>query len=131
MCYIRVTFGPEPATPLTVESGNVGFEAGALADGRMHFYDAQLPTGNVRIFAIQVAGQIHTCLDACEICGPKGYFLQGGAAVCRNCTSPIPLTSLGRGGGCNPVPVAFHRAGSRVLLTSAELEAAKPLGEGR
>ncbi len=123
--------GPEPATPLAPTGDGVAFEAGMLADGHMHFFDARLPAGNVRFFAIQVAGQIHTCLDACEICGPKGYFLQGGAVVCRNCTSPIALQSLGRGGGCNPVPVAFRRDGARVVLSTTDLEAAKPLGEGK
>jgi FTR1 family protein len=123
--------GPEPATPLTPDGPSVGFDAGVLADSRMHFYEAKLPSGSVRFFAIQIAGQLYTDLDACEICGPKGYYLQGGAVVCRNCTSPIALQSLGRGGGCNPVPVAHRREGTRVVLSTTDLEAAKPLGEGK
>src|SRR5205823_6461987 len=70
--------GPEPATPLPVEGGSIGFDAASLADGHMHFYQANLPAGALRFFAIEVGGQVRTCLDACEICGPKGYFLQGG-----------------------------------------------------
>jgi FTR1 family protein len=123
--------GPEPATALAEEGGGVAFEAGALGDGHMHFYEAKLPSGSVRFFAIRVGTEIRTCLDACEICGPKGYFLQGGAAVCRNCTSPIPLSTLGRAGGCNPVPLASRRDGARILVSAADLEAASAQGKGR
>ena len=116
----------EPATELTADSGAVTFDAGLLADGRMHFFTAPTAAGSVRFFAIRVAGQVRTNLDACEICGPIGYFLEGGAAVCRNCTSPIALTSLGRPGGCNPVPLRSRLEGSRVVVELADLAAAAP-----
>jgi uncharacterized membrane protein len=122
--------GPEPAAALAPEGENVAFDAGALADGHMHFFEAKLASGSVRFFAIQVGTEVRTCLDACEICGPKGYFMQGSAAVCRNCTSPIALSSLGRGGGCNPVPLPSHRDGARVVVSAADLESAKTKGEG-
>ncbi len=123
--------GPEPATPLVPEAGAVAFDASALADGRMHFFDAEVPSGRARFFAIQVAGTVHTSLDACEICGPIGYFLEGSAAVCRNCTSPIALNSLGRGGGCNPLPVAHRLDGGRVWIAVSDLEAVLLLARGR
>ncbi len=123
--------GPEPATPLVPEAGAVTFDASTLADGRMHFFDAEVPSGRARFFAIQAAGVVHTSLDACEICGPVGYFLEGAAAVCRNCTSPIALNSLGRGGGCNPLPVAHRLEGGRVSIAVSDLEAVLPLARGR
>ena len=134
----------EAATALTPEQGTppqagnrpeagatVSFDAGLLADGRMHFFTAPLAGGSVRFFAIRVAGDVRTNLDACEICGPIGYFLEGGAAVCRNCTSPIALSSLGRRGGCNPIPVRSRVEGSRVVVDVADLAAAAPLAKGR
>ena len=128
----------EPATKLAPEAGAVAFESALLADGRMHFFEAPLGAGaaalgrtSVRFFAIRVAGEVRTNLDACEICGPIGYFLEGGAAVCRNCTSPIALGSLGHRGGCNPIPVASRIEGSRVVVSLAELERAAPLARGR
>jgi len=121
----------EPATELTPDGGAVAFDAGLLADGRMHFFTAPTATGSVRFFAIRVAGEVRTNLDACEICGPIGYFLEGGAAVCRNCTSPIALSSLGRPGGCNPVPVRSRVEDSRVVLELADLAAAATLAKGR
>src|SRR5262249_40312900 len=116
----------EPAVMLTPAAGAVAFESALLADGRMHFFAAPLASPaalpgqtSVRFFAIRVAGEVRTSLDACEICGPIGYFLEGGSAVCRNCTSPIALSSLGRRGGCNPIPVASRIEGSRVVVSLA------------
>ena len=121
----------EPATALTPAAGSVSFDAGLLADGRMHFFEAPIGTASVRFFAIRVAGEVHTNLDACEICGPIGYFMDGGAAVCRNCTSPIALTSLGRRGGCNPIPLRSRLKGARVVVDVADLAAVAPLAKGR
>jgi FTR1 family protein len=116
--------GPEPAAMLAPESGEVAFDAAPLADGRLRFYSVELASGTVRWFAIQHAGTIHVNLDACEICGPTGYFQEAGALVCRNCTSPIVPGSLGRGGGCNPIPVAHRLEGGRLVLRIDDLEAA-------
>jgi FTR1 family protein len=114
----------EPATALVPESGVVSIDAAELADGRLRFYVTVAGTGPVRFFALQAGGAIHTNLDACEICGPIGYFHEGGALVCRNCTSPIVPGSLRRGGGCNPIPVPHRLEGGRVTLSLADLEAA-------
>jgi uncharacterized membrane protein len=122
--------GAEPATALAPEGGSVSFDTGLLADGRMHFFQAPLDQGSVRFFAIRVGGDVRTNLDACEICGPIGYFLEGGTVVCRNCTSPIALTSLGRRGGCNPIPVRSRIDGARVVVAVEDLAAAAPLARG-
>jgi uncharacterized membrane protein len=85
----------------------------------------------VRFFALKLGGDVKVCLDACEICGDKGYFEQGGSMVCRNCMSPIVLNSVGRSGGCNPIPLASRDSSGRIAITIAELEAALPKLKGR
>ena len=122
--------GPEPATVLTAELGSVSLDAAVLADGRMKFFEVELASGRARFFAIRAGGEIYTNMDACEICGPLGYFQEGSALVCRNCTSPIAPMSLDRGGGCNPIPVAHREDGGRVVVDVAALEAALPLAQG-
>jgi len=71
------------------------------------------------------------CFDACEICGDKGYFEQGGAMVCRNCMSPIVLNSVGRSGGCNPIPLPSREVGGRIVISTADLEAVLPRLRGK
>ncbi len=100
-----------PAASLVLQDGVARLDAAPLSDGHLHFYQVALPDGPVRFFAIQVGDRIQTCFDACEICGDKGYYEDGTALVCRNCISPIARGTLGRPGGCNPIPLP-HRLAS-------------------
>ncbi len=126
-----------PAEPLALGEGGAGFDPHVLADGRLHFYEVAVTDPRsgvarpVRFFAVRVGGEIRTCFDACEICGDKGYFEEGGAVICRNCTSPIVLTSLGQTGGCNPIPLPHALDGGRCTVSERDLAAALPRLSGR
>jgi len=145
VAFVRSTRlpGRPPATPLALAGGIARFDLASLADDHLHFFVAEVsdPASGtaraVRFFAVRVPGAgaatdpVRVCLDACEICGDKGYFESGNAVVCRNCTSPIVLSSLGRGGGCNPIPLP-HRVGTgSVEVREADLVAALPRLSGR
>ncbi len=126
---------PAPAQPLAAEDGWIALDPAPLADGHLHFYQVQLENRPVRFFAVEVQGEIRACMDACEICGDKGYFEEGVSVVCRNCTSPIVRSSLGRAGGCNPIPLTTRWSntgrGRRLEIAEAELRAALPKLGGR
>jgi len=108
--------------PVTLQEGTVLLPTAALADGHAHFYRANLDGKGVRFFAIKrPAGDYVTCFDACEICGDKGYYEEAGGMTCRNCTAPINLATLGRTGGCNPVPLASALEGANLVIRQAEL----------
>lgn len=123
--------GKEAAQALAPAGGAVRFERAALADGRMHFYEAPLGNASVRFFALQVGNDTKLCFDACEICGDRGYFLDGGAVICRNCTSPIALQTLGRTGGCNPIPLPHHEEAGQLVVLESDLAAVLPKLQGR
>ncbi|HEV8479293.1 MAG TPA: Fe-S-containing protein [Candidatus Eisenbacteria bacterium] len=108
--------------PVTLQEGTVLLPTAALGDGHAHFYRADLDGHGVRFFAIKrPAGDYVTCFDACEICGDKGYYEETGGMTCRNCTAPINLATLGRTGGCNPVPLASSVEGANLIIRQAEL----------
>lgn len=113
-----------PATPVVAAAGAYELDAAPLADRRLHFYAATIDGREIRFFAVEHDGGTVTCLDGCEICGDVGYFEEGVSVVCRNCTSPIVKSTLGRPGGCNPIPIASSRAGSRLVVTEDDLRAA-------
>jgi len=51
-------------------------------------------------------GAIAVALDVCDICQPKGYAQMGaGYVFCKYCKTPIPIDTVGRPGGCNPIPL--------------------------
>jgi uncharacterized membrane protein len=51
-------------------------------------------------------GTLSVCLDACEICAPDGYGQSKDHVVCLYCNTPIPFDTVGKPGGCNPIPLA-------------------------
>src|SRR5262245_34771441 len=121
-----------PATSVSLVDGKLVLDPAPLADGRLHFYQATLPEAPVRFFAVRIGERVVTCFDACEICGAKGYFEDGHAVVCRNCASPIPRTTLGRAGGCNPIPLPHGtEAGGALTIAEQDLRAILPHLEGR
>jgi FTR1 family protein len=122
------------ATHLRASQGVLSFDSMLLADGHAHFFDASLGDSTkpaVRFFAIHVGDSYRVCADACVICGDKGYYEDRGQLICRNCTSPISLTSVGRSGGCNPVPLPSAIEGSVVTVRLSDLEAAHRHSSGR
>jgi FTR1 family protein len=70
---------------------------------------------------------IATAFDACEICGAKGYYQEGGNVTCLHCGSAIYPPSIGQHGGCNPIPLPSRRQGGELLLRAADLAAGAPL----
>ena len=126
-----------PAELLVLEHGTAVFDPHLLEDGRLHFFQVTVTDPRsgaarpLRFFGVRVNGEIRTCFDACEICGDKGYFEDGGTVVCRNCTSPIVLSSLGQTGGCNPIPLPHTLEGGRCTVLERDLAAALPRLSGR
>ena len=137
VAFVRRSKLPDQASAQRVAftAGELVLPAAPLADGRAHFFEATLGDSAtarpVRFFAIQVGSELRTCLDACVICGEKGYFEDRGAVVCRNCTSPIALTTLGRTGGCNPIPLPSRTVGGEVRVSAADLASARARIPGR
>ena len=60
-------------------------------------------------------------LDACAICKPDGYGQAEGSVICYYCKTLIPLETVGKPGGCNPVPVAFTVKGDSVVIDGMTL----------
>ena len=148
IAFVRRSKLPDqaPAQPVAFTGGELVLPAASLRDGHAHFFEATVVVREaraarllgdsgtarpVRFFAIQVGSELRTCLDACVICGEKGYFEDRGALVCRNCTSPIALTTLGRTGGCNPIPLPSRTVGGEVRVSAADLATARARIPGR
>jgi hypothetical protein len=94
-----------------------------LMDGNLHMFSVRVAEEDVRIMAIRKPdGKLSVCLDACEICPPEGYGRSGGNVVCIYCMTPIPIETLGRPGGCNPIPLEFTVTDTEVRIDFSEVE---------
>lgn len=93
-----------------------------LEDGKLHKYLFKQGGRDARFFImVTPAGQLTVDLDACAICKPDGYGQAEGSVICYYCKTLIPLETVGKPGGCNPVPVPFAEKGDSVVVDGLTL----------
>lgn len=80
-----------------------------LLDGRIHRYEWVASDGKVvRFFVIdRYPGEkkFGVVFDACMLCGDAGYVQSGDQVICLACGVHIFIPSIGKPGGCNPIPI--------------------------
>lgn len=77
-----------------------------LKDGLLHKFSLRHDGEEIRLIIIKRSDNtLSVCLDACEICPPRGYGQRDTQVVCIYCNTPVPVNTLGQAGGCNPIPV--------------------------
>jgi hypothetical protein len=93
-----------------------------LEDGRVHKYLLKHGGSEVRFFVLMAPnGRLTVDLDACAICKPDGYGQAEGTVICYYCNTLIPLETVGKPGGCNPVPARFTLKEDGVHLDALSL----------
>jgi hypothetical protein len=94
----------------------------SLEDGKLHKYLFKQGGREARFFVLMTpSGQMTVDLDACSICKPDGYGQAEGTVICYYCATLIPLETVGKPGGCNPVPVPFTEKDDGVVIDSISL----------
>ncbi len=113
-----------PIEPSTVNGPHVEVDLELVSDGHLHRFGYESSRGTqVRFIAIQKNPTSYgTGLDACEICGPSGYYEREGKVVCRECDVIMNTQTIGFPGGCNPIPIQYQLADGKLLFQVAELE---------
>jgi high-affinity iron transporter len=119
--YAQAMNAPSPAAAVTAQNGEVRIPESQLADSTLHFYSADVGGKTVRFMVVHEASGYVTALDACEICGSKGYKQEGQNVICRNCGAVIYIPSIGQKGGCNPIPVKSRVEGGTVIVSLPDL----------
>ena len=98
-----------------------------LEDGHLHRFEYKASNGAAVRFIVILknGGAYGVGLDACENCGPSGYYEKDGKVICKRCDVAINPATIGFKGGCNPIPLAFDVVGGDLAIAEADLEAAK------
>ncbi len=93
-----------------------------LHDRRLHKFSFTKDGDVIRILVIERPdGRFAVCLDACEICPPVGYGQREDHVVCIYCNTPIPLSTLGEPGGCNPIPLEVSTGEKEIRIEVSEI----------
>jgi len=120
--YARTLDRPSPAQSLAAVNDEVEIPLSDLTDSSLHYFTARVGIDTVRFLVIhKTNGDYATALDACQICGAKGYRQEGQNVVCRNCGAVIYIPSIGEKGGCNPIQLKSRVEGGEVIVNLADL----------
>lgn len=117
------------ATPVTLAAdGLVHIPLDTVRDGQLHRFVWIADDGKaVRFFVINRYPdklRLGVVFDACLLCGDQGYVMEGNQVICVACGVHIFIPSIGKAGGCNPVPIDGWRNDEHELtLSKASLEA--------
>jgi FTR1 family protein len=122
--YARGPAGLSPAEPLAPQGGVVIFPALKLDDHLLHRFSFTENGKSVCFIVIKIGkDSFGLAFDACENCGDQGYYQEGGMIFCLNCLAEINPTTIGLGGGCNPIPLAHTVTTDSIRIMVDDLRA--------
>lgn len=113
-----------PAEPMTISGSEILIPLENIRDGHLHrfVYTASDQT-EVRFIVIKKnEAAFGVGLDACDICGPTGYYERDDEVVCKLCDVVMNISTIGFKGGCNPVPLSYTLNGGNMVIQTQNLE---------
>jgi uncharacterized membrane protein len=121
--YAYTATGLELTPPEMCEARpGIDIPFGRLEDGKLHRFGVNVDGKLLRFLVMKKKDGYGTAMDACTICGDKGYVQRGDRIICLNCVAEINAPTLGEGGGCNPIPVPHQVGNLEVLLRLEDLK---------
>lgn len=117
-----------PPVELTPDAdGLIKIRIDAVKDGNLHRYSYVTDDGHVvRFFLINRSrggqNRIGVVYDACMLCGDMGYIREKNEIICIACNVRIFLPSIGKAGGCNPIPLQHKVEAEHVVVGIEELD---------
>jgi high-affinity iron transporter len=122
--YAKSVSALSPATEVTFQNGQVSIPLTQVADGDLHRFEAKENGIAVRFWLYKKPdGNVATVFDACQICGPVGFYKGPNGVVCKNCAAPINGQSVGMTGGCNPIPLKAEQTADAVVIHETDIVA--------
>jgi len=114
-----------PPESFSVVDDQVSVNLADISDGHLHRFEYTTSGGvKVRFIVIQKSGSsFGVGLDACEICGPSGYYEKDGKVICKLCEVAMNIATIGFKGGCNPIPIEYKVSNGTLTVPISALEA--------
>ena len=128
LSVLRYHVGKEvPLSPpenYVIENGMAVIPLEELEDDKLHRYQyISEDKISMRFIAIKKSeGAYGIGLDACDICGPSGYFERNGEVICKLCDVVMNKATIGFPGGCNPVPLPYILHDGKIKIKLEDLE---------
>jgi len=135
--YAKSSTALSPTQPVTLVGSQVTVPTSQVNDDKLHRYGVRVDDGKGDGGTVEVRfllfkkpdGNIIAVADACQICGPVGFYIGSQGITCKMCASPLNAASMGQAGGCNPIPLKSTAGDGAVTIASADLKALAPVFE--
>jgi FTR1 family protein len=130
--YAKSTTALSETNPVTLVGDQVTVPASQINDDKLHRFGVHVDDGNghspeVRFLLFKKPnGTIVSVADACQICGPVGFYIGSQGITCKMCASPLNPASMGEPGGCNPIPLKSTQVNGQIIIAAADLKALAP-----
>lgn len=113
-----------PPVELAATAGRIAIPVEKVNDGHLHRFGYTAKDGTpMRYIVIKKGeGSFGVGLDACDVCGPSGYYERDGQIVCILCDVVMNISTIGFKGGCNPVPLEYVLEDGQLIIRTADLE---------
>jgi uncharacterized membrane protein len=113
-----------PAEPMNTVGSEIVIPLEYINDGHLHRYVYTASNGTeVRFIVIKKnPAAFGVGLDACDICGPTGYYERKDVVICKLCDVVMNKSTIGFKGGCNPVPLSYRLDGGDMVIQTQNLE---------
>ncbi len=109
------------------EDNNFVIDIEKVQDGDLHRFAYITQDGKkVRFFAINRypdREKVVAVFDACMICGDEGYLKQDNQLICIACNVRIFIPSVGKPGGCNPIPLKYTKKDGKLYIKKDDVVA--------
>jgi high-affinity iron transporter len=120
--YAKATTALSPSTPVTFTDGHAVIPLATVSDGHLHRFRAAIGSTEARFLLYKKPdGKVAVVFDACEICGPVGFYESAEGLICKNCAAPINRSSVGMPGGCNPIPLRASQTPVSVIVAQTDI----------
>jgi FTR1 family protein len=126
--YAKSSTALSPTTSVTLVGSQVTVPTADVNDDKLHRYGVHIEDskgGSVEVRFLlfrKPDGNVVSVADACQICGPVGFYIGSQGITCKMCASPLNAASMGQPGGCNPIPLKSTVGGGQVVIQAADLK---------
>jgi uncharacterized membrane protein len=133
--YAKSSTALSPTTAVTLVGSQVTVPVADINDDKLHRFGVHVDDGKggsteIRFLLFHKPnGNIVSVADACQICGPVGFYIGDQGITCKMCASPLNAASMGQKGGCNPIPLKSTIAGGQLTIQAADLRTLAPVFE--
>ncbi|MDR1515804.1 MAG: DUF2318 domain-containing protein [Synergistaceae bacterium] len=115
-----------PPVELPAQDGRIVIPLERVNDGNLHRFvhkaESLSQMIDVRYIVIKKNDTAYGVgLDACDVCGPSGYYERKGQVVCILCDVVMNKATIGLPGGCNPVPLKFEISEGNLIIMTQDL----------